>query len=180
MKLSKILLNLLLILSPLSLKAQHMIKVLDSENLRPVAGVTVMGDSVRLGQTDARGQISIVEKYDTIAFTHLRYAPEKLSSKEVGDTVLLVSSDHLLPEVKVTDLSPEKKEQIQGWVDEAAQQGAADAPKGLVNFDFFKIFDKRGRIDRKHLKKARKVLEEWDEKKVKKPSSDSKGSEEDK
>ncbi|MBR6456074.1 MAG: hypothetical protein IKS72_03965, partial [Prevotella sp.] len=97
-------------------------------------------------------------------FSHMRYEYERITMAELGDTMFLLPKEHMLPEVKVTELNPQTKATIAGWVMSGAMEGAALAPRGVASFDFFEIFDRRGRRDRKHLERAKKILKEWDEK----------------
>jgi hypothetical protein len=55
---------------------------------------------------------------------------------------------------------------IAAWAKMGAMMGAAEAPAGLVSFDFANLLDRRGRRDRKHKKQAEVILKEWDKKKV--------------
>jgi hypothetical protein len=61
-------------------------------------------------------------------------------------------------------IDPRVAAMIKGWVSGAVGEGAMLAPKGVASFDFSSLLDKRRRRDKKHLKRARKILEEWDEK----------------
>jgi hypothetical protein len=147
-------------------KGQRKILILDSDTHQPVKGVSVTTDRGKVGDSDEKGFVSVPLPFDTIRFRHLKYSPEMLLQAELPDTFYLLPLVHMLPEVTVTELAPEIKQRIGGWVKQAAMEGAANAPKGLVSFDFADLIDVRKRRDRKHLKKAKEVLEKWDKKKV--------------
>ena len=87
-----------------------------------------------------------------------------LKREEVRDTLFLIPTVHMLPEVTVSELAPEIKMMIKGWVAQAVAEGAAMAPQGIASFDFANMLDRRRRRDKKHLEKAKEVLEKWDEK----------------
>lgn len=144
--------------------AQREILFLDSDTRQPIAGVSVNTDEGETATSDKRGIATLSIPFDTVRFSHLKYSPEMLLKAEVPDTMLLIPTVHLLPEVSVVELAPEIKMQIKGWVAQAAAEGAAMAPSGIASFDFANMIDRRRRRDRKHLEKAKEVLEKWDKK----------------
>lgn len=146
------------------MQAQRRLVVIDMDTNLPVRDVSVRIDSQKVKQTDYLGRIDIPIAFDSIAFSHMRYEYERITMAELGDTMFLLPKEHMLPEVKVTELNPQTKATIAGWVMSGAMEGAALAPRGVASFDFFEIFDRRGRRDRKHLERAKKILKEWDEK----------------
>ena len=146
------------------MQAQRRLVVIDMDTNLPVRDVSVRIDSQKVKQTDYLRRIDIPIAFDSIAFSHMRYEYERITMAELGDTMFLLPKEHMLPEVKVTELNPQTKATIAGWVMSGAMEGAALAPRGVASFDFFEIFDRRGRRDRKHLERAKKILKEWDEK----------------
>lgn len=144
------------------MQAQRRLVVIDMDTNLPVRDVSVRIDSQKVKQTDYLGRIDIPIAFDSIAFSHMRYEYERITMAELGDTMFLLPKEHMLPEVKVNAIKPELMARLNAWVKKAAGEGAAFAPSG--GFDFFEIFDRRGRRDRKHLERAKKILKEWDEK----------------
>lgn len=145
-------------------KAQRKVLLLDSDTNMPISGVSVNTDKGESITSDEKGFATFFMPFDTVRFSHLKYSSEMLKKDEVRDTVYLIPTVHLLPEVTVSELAPEIKMLIKGWVDQAVAEGAAMAPKGIASFDFANMLDRRRRRDKKHLKKAKDVLEKWDEK----------------
>ena len=145
---------------------QRQILILDSDTHQPVKGVSVITDHGDEVDSNEKGIALVALPFDTIRFKHVKYSPEMLLQAELPDTMYLLPLVHLLPEVTVTELAPEIKEMIKGWVAQAAMEGAAMAPAGIVSFDFASLLDRRGRRDKKHLKKAKEVLEKWDKTKA--------------
>jgi hypothetical protein len=129
-----------------------------------IPDVSVKVDNRMVVFTDKQGRVDIGEPFDSVMFSHVLYGREKLLAKEVTDTMYLLPNEHLLPEVIVSELDPRVAAMIKGWVSGAVGEGAMLAPKGVASFDFSSLLDKRRRRDKKHLKRARKILEEWDEK----------------
>lgn len=141
---------------------QRQITVLDMDTHLPVSKV-----SVRVGgkvfYSDVVGRVVIDTLADTLSFSHLRYLPERLRSYEVGDTMFLLPQDHILEEVVVMELNPNLKSLVSSWARQGALMGAAEAPKGVAQFDFGMMLDRRGRRDRKHMERAKEILGKWSE-----------------
>ncbi|MCR5130021.1 MAG: hypothetical protein K6C10_00990 [Prevotella sp.] len=146
--------------------AQRPIVVLDMDTGLPVRDVSVRVDNGAAKQTDYLGRTSVPILFDSIMFSHVRYESERLNYQEVRDTMYLLPIEHMLPEVQVTELNPQTKSLISSWAKIGAMMGAAEAPKGVASFDFASMLDRRGRRDKKHLERAKKILKDWDKKKV--------------
>ena len=140
--------------------AQRKIAVLDFETGFPIEGVSVIVDSLEAKKTNGLGVVFVQEPFDIITFSHLKYGKEKLAREEITDTMYLVAKDFMLDEVVVVGLSPELLKQVR-----AKREEILSVPNHplLLTFDLGKMLDKRGRRDRKHLKRARKVIKQWDE-----------------
>ena len=163
----KFILTCCLLLFCVLANAQRQILILDSDTHQPVKGVSVITDHGSTVDSDEKGIVQVSLPFDTIRFKHVKYSPDMLLHAELPDTMYLLPLVHLLPEVTVTELAPEIKGMIKGWVAKAAMEGAANAPAGIATFDFASLLDRRGRRDKKHLKKAKEVLEKWDKTKNK-------------
>ena len=152
----------------LHLWGQRRVVVLDAQSHIPVVGVSVSthGTSVL---TDRGGVAFLQEPGDTITFIHRYYLSEKLRQYELRDTIFLERNEQIktieLPEVTINELSPQLKGLIHFWIKDAVAQGAAEAPRGVANFDFAKMLDRRGRRDQRHLAQAKEILRKWDKKK---------------
>ena len=164
MKIFKTILILSLFCLPVMAQKHRSIVVVDMDTYQIIPDVSVKVDNRMIVFTDKQGRVDIGEPFDSVMFSHVRYGKEKLLAKEVTDTMYLLPNEHLLPEVIVSELDPRVAAMIKGWVSGAVGEGALLAPKGVASFDFSSLLDKRRRRDKKHLKRARKILEEWDEK----------------
>lgn len=141
--------------------AQRKIAVLDFETGFPIEGVSVVVDSLEAKKTNDLGVVFVMEPFDSITFSHLKYGKEKLAREEITDTMYLFAKDFMLDEVVVVGLSPHLLKQLRERREEIL---SAPTHPSLLSFDLGRMLDKRGRRDRKHLKRARKVLKQWDEK----------------
>ncbi len=151
---------IIVILSAVYVSAQRKIVVVDMETHLPVADVSVKTDSARAVMTDRNGVASISERFDSISFSHMRYLSDKVTFEEMKDTMYLVPKNLMLPDVVVTGVNPDLKKAMKKNYERMLEQPTV---KGLT-FDFANIIDRRGRRDRKHLKKAKEILREWDAK----------------
>jgi hypothetical protein len=147
-------------LSAVYVSAQRKIVVVDMETHLPVADVSVKTDSARAVMTDRNGVASISERFDSISFSHMRYLSDKVTFEEMKDTMYLVPKNLMLPDVVVTGVNPDLKKAMKKNYERMLEQPTV---KGLT-FDFANIIDRRGRRDRKHYKKAKEILREWDAK----------------
>ena len=145
---------------------QRRVLVIDMDTDKPVVGVSVRADHRKAVTTGFDGAVVLEEPFDSVSFSHVQYGSERLSAKELSDTMFLLPNDHMLPEVTITELDPRVKGLIAAWAKIGAMQGAAEAPTGVASFDFADILDRRGRRDRKHKERAKEILEEWDKKKT--------------
>ena len=148
------------LMTALYASAQRKIVVVDMETHLPVADVSVKTDSARAVMTDRNGVASISERFDSISFSHMRYLSDKVTFEEMKDTMYLVPKNLMLPDVVVTGVNPDLKKAMKKNYERMLEQPTV---KGLT-FDFANIIDRRGRRDRKHLKKAKEILREWDAK----------------
>ena len=151
---------IIVILSAVYVSAQRKIVVVDMETHLPVADVSVKTDSARAVMTDRNGVASISERFDSISFSHMRYLSDKVTFEEMKDTMYLVPKNLMLPDVVVTGVNPDLKKAMKKNYERMLEQPTV---KGLT-FDFANIIDRRGRRDRKHYKKAKEILREWDAK----------------
>ena len=140
--------------------AQRKIVVVDMETHIPIAGVSVKTDSAHAVMTDINGIANIAERFDSISFNHMKYLSDKVTFEEMKDTMFLVPKNLMLPDVVITGLNPDLKKALKKNHERMLQQPTW---KGL-SFDFANMIDRRARRDRKHYKKAKKILREWDAK----------------
>ena len=148
------------IILALSSYAQRKIVVVDLETHLPVEGVTVKADSFPSVTTNRYGVAYIEQHIDSISFRHMRYLPDKITIEEMKDTMYMVPKNLVLPDVVVTGINPELKKAMKKNHERMLQQ-----PKAVgLTFDFANIIDRRARRDRKHYKKAKEILREWDAK----------------
>lgn len=138
--------------------AQRHIVVVNLDTHLPIEKVSVKTNVSSSVLTDRNGMVSIPEKFDTISFRHLKYLQEKICYSEIADTMYLVKKDMMLPEVVVTGLNPDLKKAMK----KNHESMMLSNNPNLLTFDFANILDRRARRDRKHYRKAKKILRDWD------------------
>lgn len=138
--------------------AQRHIVVVNLDTHLPIEKVIVKTNVSSSVLTDRNGMVSIPEKFDTISFRHLKYLQEKICYSEIADTMYLVKKDMMLPEVVVTGLNPDLKKAMK----KNHESMMLSNNPNLLTFDFANILDRRARRDRKHYRKAKKILRDWD------------------
>lgn len=140
--------------------------VADMETRVPVRDARIITDTGWRDTTNYRGVCELPAHFDTLIVYKPNYLSEKLAFKDVKDTTYLLPNSHRIGEVTVwgKDREDALRENVDRWTNRAAQEGAAEAPKGILSFDFANFLDKRGRHDKKQLRKTRKAFSNLDRK----------------
>ena len=114
--------SLLLVLGVLRAQAQRRIVVLDMDTDLPVRDVSVRANGNAATKTDVLGRANVPLTADSISFSHVLYCSERLAMAELGDTMYLLPVEHLLPEMRVTELNPS----ITGMISATIQSSAME------------------------------------------------------
>lgn len=140
--------------------------VADMETRVPIRDVRVITNTGYRDTTNYRGVCYLPAKFDTVIVYKANYLSEKLAFKEVKDSTYLLAKNHQLKEVTVWghDRQKELDDNVRAWGAAAAAQGDAEAQKGLFSFDVANMLDRRGRRDKKHLRKTREAFSKMDSK----------------
>lgn len=163
----RLLLFYILLLTAFSVHAQEQkdslrkFVVADMETRVPIRDVVVTTGSGYKDTTNYRGVCYIPVQFDTLTIAKPNYLTERLLPKETKDSTYLIPNSKRLSEVTVWG-KQEYNGKMQG-IDRAIQEGAANAPGGIVSFDLARLLDKRYRKDMKNLKKTRKIFQQMDQ-----------------
>lgn len=144
----------------------RLVLLYDMENRLPVGGVavTVRSDSVTVIQRDTldyRGRCLLPDTFHSVTFSKAGYYAETLYLREVTDTMWLVPEGMRLNEVVVDGhyrANTGKLKHDIPYLDPLHK-----AKHGVMGFDFANLLDRRGRRDRKHLRKAREITKAYDQ-----------------
>ncbi len=139
--------------------------VADMETRVPIRKAVVTSKDGYRDSSNYRGIVAVPKDFDTLRIYKAGYLPAKLTMKEVGDTTFLIPSGASLREVTVwgKDGSNRANENMAEGLKRAIGEGKAAAPKGIASFDFANMIDRRGRRDRKHLKKVKESFRKMDQ-----------------
>lgn len=147
------------------MKAQRVVVVCDMETLTPLRDVVVAitNDKYR-DTTDYTGIAHLPVSFGEATFMRYGYIAYTAKQEAIGDTVMLLPSMNSFRDVVVwgKDL---RLQSIMG-VKSAILKDVLSQPRSQsgASFDFANMLDRRGRRDKKHLEKAKEVLQEWDRK----------------
>lgn len=167
---------LLVILSALSVQGQEVARVrpvpdravrkhvvADMETRVPIRKAVVITKDGFRDSTNYRGVVTVPKAFDTLTVYKAGYLPAKLTLKEAADTTFLIPSGSSLREVTVWGKDGTNVNGKMGdGLKRAIEEGKAAAPKGVATFDFANMIDRRGRRDRKHLKKVKASFKKMD------------------
>ena len=143
--------------------AQKTCVIANAEDHVPIREALIHTDNNHWARTDYRGYWTMKYQFDSATFSKPGYVKTTVYLKNLPDTLFLLPESHQLGTVEVWG---KDKENINRMKEQAAQEalGAAGASSG-ASFDFANMLDKRGRRDRKHMKKAHELFKEMEEKK---------------
>lgn len=141
---------------------RHIIVIADMETHRPLQHAAVKlssGEQLDVGWT---GRFEMMhEHFDSAQVMCPNYLTRHMTSQQLQqtDTVLLIPTGMMLSEVTVYG----KANRIHAFdsVDLREIAIAATPPPGAASFDFANLIDRRKRRDKKHLKRAKKILENY-------------------
>ena len=148
-------------MGPMMAMVSDTVVVIDMETglpLRDVKFFTNTGDS---RQTDYRGRFVLPDStFQSATLTHGKYLNRVLERYEITDTIEMLPSASSLGDVVVWG---KDRRLIQSLVLSATDNLAAYAPpRAMVNFDFFKMFEKKP-LNKKARRGNKDLLEHWDE-----------------
>lgn len=154
---------IVLVVSVSLANAQKTCVIANAEDHVPIREALIHTDNNHWARTDYRGYWTMKYQFDSATVSKPGYVKTTVYLKNLPDTLFLLPESHQLGTVEVWG---KDKESINRMKEQAAQEalGAAGASSG-ASFDFANMLDKRGRRDRKHMKKAHELFKEMEEKK---------------
>lgn len=146
-----------------AVKAQKTCVIANADDHVPIREALIHTNNNHWARTDYRGYWTMKYQFDSATVSKPGFVKTTVYLKSLPDTLFLLPETHQLGTVEVWG---KDKEGINRMKEQAKQEaiGAAGASTG-VSFDFANMLDKRGRRDRKHMKKAHELFKEMEEKK---------------
>lgn len=147
----------------MTVKAQKTCVIANAEDHVPIREALIHTNNNHWARTDYRGYWTMKYQFDSATVSKPGFVKTTVYLKNLPDTLFLLPETHQLGTVEVWG---KDKEGINRMKEQAKQEaiGAAGASSG-ASFDFANMLDKRGRRDRKHMKKAYELFKEMEEKK---------------
>ena len=141
--------------------AQKTCVIASAEDHVPIREVLIHTDNNHWARTDYRGYWTMKYQFDSATVSKPGFLKTTIYLKNLPDTLFLIPESHQLGTVEVWGKGQEHVKNME----KQAQNAAANTPQqGGISFDFANMLDKRGRRDHKHLKKAKKILGEYERK----------------
>ena len=142
--------------------AQKTCVIASAENHVPIREALIHTNNNHWARTDYRGYWTMKYQFDSAVVSKTGYLKTTVYLKNLPDTVFLLPETMQISTVEVWG----KNQKHLRDMEEQARQKASNTPGASngMSFDAFGWMDRRGNRDRKHLKKAKKVLGEMDRK----------------
>lgn len=147
--------------------AQKRVVIYDLETKVPIRQVRVRVDRARTFTTPYTGQLTLPAKFDTLIVSHPKYLSYTVAFKDVGDSIGLIPRTHTLGEVEVVaeDLSKRLRDNVNLWgITDPVENQLVNPKRSVADFDFFNMFDFKGKARKKRTRKVKKALGDLDEK----------------
>lgn len=147
--------------------AQKTCVIASAEDHVPIREALIRTDNNHWARTDYRGYWTMKYAFDSVTVSKKGFLKTTVSYKELPDTLFMLPESQQLGTVEVWGKNQEHMKEMNRQLDAAAAEAAQNASLGkspLAGFDLGKMLDRRGRRDRKHLKKAKEFMKEYEKK----------------
>lgn len=145
----------------MQVSAQKTCVIASAEDHVPIREALIHTDNNHWARTDYRGYFTMKYQFDSATVSRAGFIKTTIYLKNLPDTVFLLPESKEIGTVEVWG----KQQNVQKIGEQATQKAVEAAkltPKPLARFDLANMMDVRGRRDHKHLKKARKVIGDFD------------------
>jgi hypothetical protein len=145
--------------------AQKSCVIASAEDHVPIREALIHTDNNHWARTDYRGYFEMKYAFDSATVSKQGYVKTTIYLKELPDTVFLLPESRQLGTVEVWGKNQEHIVHIENQAEQAAKEAVRYRPKtSILEFDVVDWFNQRDNRDYRHLKKARKILQEADRK----------------
>lgn len=141
--------------------AQKTCVIANAEDHVPIREALIHTDNNHWARTDYRGYWTMKYQFDSATVSKPGFLKTTIYLKNLPDTLFMIPESHQLGTVEVWGKGQEHVKNME----KQAQNAAANTPQqGGISMDMLGWMDRRGNRDRKHLKKAKKILGEYERK----------------
>lgn len=138
---------------------QRKLVVADMETRVPMRGVIVSTQDGYRDTTNWRGVCYVPQTFDTLTVYKPNYIPERLVQKELKDSTYLIPAGSAISEVTVWGKN-DLQDGINAWIG-SQPLPLPDVSTGVIGrFDLSNMLDRRGRRDRRHLRRLQQRFSE--------------------
>lgn len=138
---------------------QRKLVVADMETRVPMRGVIVSTQDGYRDTTNWRGVCYVPQTFDTLTVYKPNYIPERLVQKELKDSTYLIPAGSAISEVTVWGKN-DLQDGINAWIG-GQSLPLPDPSTGVIGrFDLSNMLDRRGRRDRRHLRRLQQRFSE--------------------
>lgn len=148
-------------------QAQKTCVIASAEDHVPIREALIRTDNNHWARTDYRGYWTMKYAFDSVTVSKKGFLKTTVSYKELPDTLFMLPESQQIGTVEVWGKNQEHVKEMSNQLGAAAAEAARNAALGKnagVGFDLGNMLDGRGRRDRKHLKKAKEYMKEYDKK----------------
>ena len=145
----------------MQVSAQKTCVIASAEDHVPVREALIHTNNNHWARTDYRGYFTMKYQFDSATVSRAGFVKTTIYLKNLPDTVFLLPESKEIGTVEVWG----KQQNVQRMGEQATQEAVEATkltPKPLARFDLANMMDVRGRRDYRHLKKAKKVMSDYD------------------
>lgn len=139
--------------------AQRTCVVADMENHVPIKEAVIHTNTGHWARTDYRGYFAMKYAFDSAKVSKPGYIPVTIHLAALPDTVFLLPAAHQIGEVEVWG---ENQHNVSVFEKDAGNAARTVPRPGGIQGDFLGWMDRRAVRDRKHYRKAKKIIAELD------------------
>lgn len=141
--------------------AQKACVVASAEDHVPIREALIRTNNNHWARTDYRGYWTMKYQFDSATVSKSGFLKTTVYLKELPDTVFLLPESRQLGTVEVWG---KNQEHIKNMEEQVKNAAGCTPQQGGASFDLANMLDRRGRRDHRHLKNAKKILDDYDRK----------------
>lgn len=143
--------------------AQKTCVIASAEDHIPIKEAIIHTDNNHWARTDYRGYFNMKYAFDSATVSKPGFLKTTIYLESLPDTVFLLPESHQIADVEVWGKNQEHIDKMEDNIKKNLQDYLPNLPGGVV-MDLTGWMDRRGVRDRKHLKKAKTLMKEYEKK----------------
>lgn len=143
--------------------AQKTCVIANAEDHLPIKEAIIHTDNNHWARTDYRGYFNMKYTFDSATVSKPGFLKTTIYLENLPDSVFLLPESHQIGDVEVWGKNQEHIDKLEDNMKQSLKNHLPSTPGG-VNLDLTSWMDRRGIRDRKHLKKAKSIMSEFEKK----------------